>query len=80
MKVMHRLASMLCVVMIVVAVSLPGQAQVVSVTVQGRVYDASGAPEPWNARTSSVSWAASRTTLQPWPTILLLLRLSCRPC
>src|SRR5207253_11066005 len=53
MKVMHLLACMLSVVMIVAALGLPGQAQVVSVTVQGRVYDTSGAAVPNAAVTAT---------------------------
>src|SRR5437899_10211763 len=53
MKVMHLLACMLSVVMIVAALGLPGQAQVVSVTVQGRVYDTSGVAVPNAAVTAT---------------------------
>jgi hypothetical protein len=63
MKVMHLLACVLCVLMVQVAMLLPAPAQTVSVTVQGRVYDASGAAIPGAAVTATnAATGLSRST------------------
>ena len=45
-RITSRLAGALCALLVAVSVCLPAHAQMVTVTVQGRVYDASGAAIP----------------------------------
>ena len=63
MKASHLLTSLLCVITILTAVCLPTAAQTVTVSVQGRVFDTSGAaiPEP-TVSVQNVATGLTRST------------------